>query len=179
MTIICAYKRNGKIWMGSDSRVTSDHYKSSEDTPKLFRKGNWLFGISGLSDIRILAEREIAKIDVLSIESIEMLMDKVLEGGKFIPFEGDGLRRYPYEMIVANGSDWFPARFWEANGTALLYECTNNFTAIGSGHAYASGAYFAQDEIAERDPQELLRTCIEAAIWSRTDCGGDIIVMEV
>ena len=148
MSVVCAIKENGKVYIGSDSQCTSRGSRTSLSNPNNYKI--WKYdGVDNCMFAHVGAVREgqIIKVEDDLVDDLDVLYDRI--NFKFviknlIPRIATALERYSCKKPEENGMD--SSLFFAYNDK--LYAINNDFCvldiddycAIGSGSPEAKGS---------------------------------------
>lgn len=182
MTICCALKSEGSVWIGSDTKVGNSYFISPVSFNK-WRRANariwWCAAgparVYTLVDLKELSG-EISVSTVLVVEKFAALMRKLVAEDYNEPDEkreAAGPKEYDHDFIMAT-KDRVVAM--SSLGDCLDYG--DNFCAIGSGRYLAYGAAMVAQRL-NSPPEYTIRVALEAACKYDPGCGGDLFIQRV
>lgn len=179
MTIIVAYRDDARkeVWIGSDSRVTSDRFIWPETAKKWLDCGRWVIGVSGSAMIaRVVRDKA---SDLGQCETAEGVADMLMAEFKERDFkrcDHNGPPCYEQDLIIATKSEVFSVA-----GNGIVAAPDHGFAAVGSGDDFAYGAAYAIMSVAQGaiSGDVICRVAVEAACQYSSDCGGKIVVEKV
>ena len=174
MTCIIAFSHNDKVYMAGERGHSDSSILAASKQPKIFKINDYLLGYSGATgqgqliayrfsfpsvpravDVNEYMVSEIAPLLRTFYQSYEINTDKEEDCADFIV----GVKGRVFEI------------------SSYDFQCVEyDITAIGSGREYALGAYHAISQY-EIDPEQILRTCVEAAIEYSPSCKDPIDIL--
>ena len=169
MTIVCAVRKNNRVWIGSDTSSVNNNC-IFETGPKWIRVNSWMVGHSG--DARVM--------DLLSnfenrSYSITDLTDTIRESLRKDKFTVDdeykgGPECYGQSFLITDKEG-----LWHIDNVFSIVPIENYF-AIGAGRDFALGAGHAVHGLSGRDQiLAMLEAAMKWSVW----CGGNPWVLEV
>lgn len=173
MTIVCAYRSAcGEIWLGADTRVSSEGFIYPVRLAKWERLGRWALAMTGSQTVQDLACRLSGKIIEcgVAIEVARCLHDGMREAGWEPQENKGGIACFNTNGILASADG-----VWLVSGSGVVDVPSWGFAAAGSGEDFAWGAAYVAHRM-RHPPDVVVRNAVEAAIEFRSDCGGDVIV---
>ncbi len=175
MTIIVAQKckATGDIWIGSDSRISSDGFIYPSYAQKWVPSHDgWWIGVCGSNRALNLVTEYPAKWGGgNAFDTANSIRDLLKEDGWNEDDDKGGAPMFKNSYILA--SNLFGV--WAVSSNFCVTNFHYEFCAEGSGHQYAYGAAFC----AQGHPQHIIPVAIGAAIKYDADCGGDIFVRRI
>ncbi|MHA1817327.1 MAG: hypothetical protein ACTSX1_15100 [Candidatus Heimdallarchaeaceae archaeon] len=158
------------IYMGSDGIATTDEgEKRPIKATKLFKNGKYLMGFSG----SVRAGQVIFARDFKPPEDIYKLPDEMREHmsnrGTLMIGESQ------VQMFNGNFLIGFESKLYEILMDFQLNETLGNYTAIGSGAAYALGSLYSTKGMMI-SPRARVEMALEAACEYDMSCGKPLIV---
>jgi ATP-dependent protease HslVU (ClpYQ) peptidase subunit len=168
MSIIVAISDGKRVCMASDSQVGSGGNKMPTKTPKIYRRGDYLFGVVGsMITGHFLADHVIEADNILSAaENYGSELRQWASERNYLQSE-DGLQVVACSTLIAHKS-----RIVLVDGTGSAVEPEFDWWAIGSGELAARGAIWALTCIPDMDSEEKARMAVEAACKLEEGCGG-------
>jgi len=173
VTIVCAYKTDRSVWIGSDSRVSAHGMIVSSDTDKWYHINGVSIGLAGSArSLSILSEW---RWNAQTIPGFVRDFRTALANDNWESTDRDGNggpADYPCDMLIVDRDK----DLWLVNGdgSAIMVK---TFAAIGSGAPYAYGA--AYNAAAHYAPPDLINHVLRAACAYDPDCGGTLVVREI
>ena len=168
MSVICALKSDDGVWIGADSRVTSNGNIAPVEYQKWRRtaEGIW-WGISGHLRLSSIVG------DLPGVKTVGDFAAAIRNAVKYDGWSADdGKHGLPpdfcFDVIAVVDGE-----VYEIGGGGSVIYYGWSFCAQGSGYEYAYGAAFALDEI---EPEVIIRTAIEAACRYDSGCGEPIFM---
>lgn len=166
MTCIVALVHDKKVYIGTDSAVTSDDIVRITNDSKVFNKKNIVFGFAG--SLRAL---QLLKYNMELPERDDSVSDLGYLSGNILNFiqatydewlstkHDNGQSYFHGEMIIL-----YNKKLYEADATYSLLPIVTNYTAIGSGAQYALGALRATEfQHVDMQPKERIELALSAA----------------
>lgn len=177
MTVICALRDGDKVWIGSDSRMTSGggHIYAGAHQ-KWIHWGDWWIGISGtprLANVIALAPVPPADASVLEIVNTLRRLTKEDDWSAGSPGNGNGGPQDNGHNAIIVTPD---RRVFDLGCRWSVTEAFDNFTACGSGCEYAYGAAYASRE---KPLGQIVMTALQAACVMSATCGEPLFVQQV
>jgi ATP-dependent protease HslVU (ClpYQ) peptidase subunit len=172
MTCILGLKRDGKVYMGSDSRYLDGWHIHRSPNPKIFRVGNMLIGTSGsnrVSDIlqyNLIVEEE----DMWPDNPAEYVAREVIPEMQACLKEHDGMEGMKDSAIMVA----YQGCLFIIGEDFSLSEI-ESYEAIGAGAKYALGYIYAMHKTAFL-PRELIEKALECAAYFSASCAGPWVV---
>lgn len=174
MTCIIAFSHNDKVYMAGERGHSDSSILAASKQPKIFRINDYLLGYSGATgqgqliayrfsfppvpravDVNEYMVSEIAPLLRTFYQSYEINTEKEEDCADFIV----GVKGRVFEI------------------SSYDFQCVEyDVTAIGTGREYSLGAYHALCNY-EIDPEQILRTCVEAAIEYSPSCKDPIDIL--
>lgn len=179
MTVLIALKTLEGVWIGSDSRISSEAETVTDDFQKWRRAdvGLW-WGAAG--SIRVYSfpglyfDPLLATTPLVVCESLRNFakIDGWAEGdgrhGDPVDYQFNALAATPYEIIRYAGS-----------GAHVQITRPGAFTAIGTGAPYALGALAALQDRPGISPEDAVLSALGAAVRFDQGCGGELFIKEI
>jgi ATP-dependent protease HslVU (ClpYQ) peptidase subunit len=183
MTVIMALKREGEVWLGSDTRITEGDYKldypiSGDMDSKLLFLENAVIGASGMVTIRNYLELFLTKGKNAqhSFESKLKVIEFFLSFKRFLKKEGliEGAGPIEAQWLVATPTQIFTV---DQDGAVLEYP---EMCIIGSG-TYSARAVL--EYMIAYQPSlsatRMLERAHDITLRHNLSCGGKQMVMNV
>jgi len=156
MTAIVGVTQGTRVYMGSDSAISSDEYIGRSANPKIFKKKGLLIGGAGSSRCwtliknnlfpRVRQKKELA-IDYIESAVVSGIRKVVKENGG--PMEG-------YTFLVG-----YRGKLFEVMDDWGVCEYIENYAAIGSGYLPCLGSLYTTAHW--KDPVKRIRVALEAS----------------
>ena len=186
MTIIVAVTASNKaVWMGADSIVTQIEGKTYSSKypvayPKVFRRGNMLFGAAGDG----LFEQMLRFDFVIPRRAARMDPDAYVAGpfsrALFAEMEKRNLMKDVSETNLLLG---YCGRIYELQPNPIIERSGRGFAATGSADAYAMGSLVEKLRKPPKDSEEgagaIVRAACAVAIELCPQCGGEISLLRL
>lgn len=138
-------KSNGSIWMGSDSSCNLDDSTNTINTPKVFIKDNFIFGIAGYMRLGNIIQYifdipENTEYDIMQymVRTFIPALIKCLQSNGFLD-DSEGNIGIPGSCILVG----YQGRVFQIDSNFQIFESTNEYHAIGSGAQIALGSLYA------------------------------------
>jgi ATP-dependent protease HslVU (ClpYQ) peptidase subunit len=138
-------KSNGSIWMGSDSSCNLDDSTNTINTPKVFIKDNFIFGIAGYIRLGNIIQYifdipENTEYDIMRymVRTFIPALIKCLQSNGFLD-DSEGNIGIPGSCILVG----YQGRVFQIDSNFQIFESTNEYHAIGSGAQIALGSLYA------------------------------------
>lgn len=162
MTCIIALQDDRHVFMGADTLAVDEATAHPMRQDKIFRRGEFLFGVSGTMRTGQLLEHQ---FEVPPIEKGQDLLTYMV--GTFVPRYRDCLKEAEY-LIMKEGQATNPddvivavrRRLFVVDGNFSVYEPRANYLVIGSGQDVARGALFVTGHM---EPKKRIERALEAA----------------
>ena len=165
MTCIVAIKDQGKLYFGADSHLSEKDYSFAMRSPKIYRKGPFVFGYSG--SVRagkvFQYDLQLPPVDYLNLdrymnsEFITALMD-CAERNRLLIDEEKESNDIADLIVGING------RLWEIQSHVQSVELNVEYMASGSGAKVALGSLYSTKNL---PPKQRVKLALEAsAIYS-------------
>lgn len=162
MTVIVALKEGDRIYFGADSCVGGTH-ESIIGRPKIFKRGEFLFGASGyLRSLQLLAYSVTFPPIMTGQDHYHYLINSVIPCIKR-GFAQHGNLEIVDEIESLNNSAFliaFRGNIYTVSPDAAIDEWVEGYGAIGSGSKYALGSFCSTEG---RPAEERVRMALEAA----------------
>lgn len=169
MTCIVALEYDSKVYMGADSQMTQGETKFVSRDPKIFKRGDMLFGCSGWTRTNqlLMYALDIPEREMTRQTGMPYHTDMRYLVNQFVPavrqcFKDAGFTSYN------DGEE--EGEFFMFGYKGVIYQLESNFQitscidgnmAIGSGCQYALGSLYTSLEV--QDPVSRIRTALFAA----------------
>lgn len=173
MTCIVGIEHNDEVWMGGDSVGIDDRNrdKTTIESPKVFRRGEFLIGVTG--DSRTLQTFKYhlsfgAPPDVVDPEEwlatvfVEAVREACRRTGA-MGKDGEGREATSNSMIGFRGC------VYVVDSSFGVVRSTNSYEAIGCGAPYALGALYIAKQHGSGSPEHVVQAALEA---SAHHCAG-------
>ena len=159
MSTVVGVKHEGEIWIGGDSRATSDEgYIRPSPYTKVFRNANCLVGVIGsprggqmITDTFFNLEGDI-DIEALPDAIREQFSDKGC-----LVVDDQNVQLQKCNFIVG-----YHGKLYEILADFTLYEVAD-YTAIGSGCMMALGSLYTTELIGGMNPEKRITLALKAA----------------
>jgi ATP-dependent protease HslVU (ClpYQ) peptidase subunit len=173
MSCIIGLIQNKKVYLGADSFATTDQ---GERRPiianKLFRNGKYLIGFAGsVRGGRLLADPS-CKLPTNILKLADAIQDLFVKKGCVTQTEDCGL------LQLCNFLIGYKGKLYEIMSDFQMSEVSGNFTAVGSGAAYAMGALYVMQKTSA-SPESKITRALEAASLFATTVGPPFIIKTV
>lgn len=180
MTCIVALKKDGKVWIGGDRRVSyggpniTPPTKPPEDLPfpKIIQKDGFAFGFSGNRGIQDLFEWSVGSFD-FSQKKFDDLISQVQNVISLLQTTGSILvcNKQQIGVVIKNDNGLFRYPAIRHSGLGL------EFNVAGVGLEAVTGSLYSSREV---QPDRLIRQAIGAvAMMYPNVVGGDIDVYQL
>lgn len=171
MTVIAGIAKDNIVYIGADRGASDEDSIVSLLSPKVYIRGDWIFGYSGSLGTGQLMQC-IVMPDILEGEDpfIVLRMDIVEALKVAIDSYGNDSSDHAADFIIGCKGRLFEFST-EDWGVAEVKE-----VAIGSGGAFALGSIYSTSHI--DNPIVRLRTAIESAITYSPSCQGPIDILQ-
>lgn len=178
MSIVVAFVRDGKVYMGSDSRTTANiAYITSS---KVWKKGDILYGVVGNADACAAIQHGCKlppgffKNSAVTAENVELehfIYHSVLSRVKEAMVKA-GVAEPVFNLLVG----WEGRLFIVEENS--VFEVLRGYAAIGSAEQIAYGALYAKTSQrgVKPDPENVVRCAIDACNELSPDCGKPVVV---
>lgn len=162
--IVGLIDEQGNIYMAGDAAVSSGYDLTIKRTPKVFAKGDMVFGIAGYwrlgQVIQYLYEFPEHPADM---ETEEYIVAYFVEGlREALKEAGHARKEQEQEHHGSSILVGYRGQLFEIEGNYQVTDADTDFYAIGSGAPYALGALYARQE-QETEPLLRLKQSLEAA----------------
>ncbi len=169
MTCIVGIEHDGKVYMGADSQMTQGNTKYITRHPKVFKKGNMLFGCCNWlrTSQLLMYSFEIPKRETVVQTGSPVVPDMSYLVNQFIPSLRQCFKEAGF-MTYKDGED--EGEDFMLGYKGVIYEVERNFQivssvdgsmAMGSGWQYALGSLYTTLE--NPDPVARINTALYAA----------------
>ena len=169
MTCIVAVAEGGKVFMGGDSMGTAGWNSRVLATPKVFRKGPFLFGVCGSMRMGQLLQYKLAIPDQDGIPDMTYIMGPVLDAVR------ECLRVGGFAKVSNNQETGgfcfigYKGKIYQFDDDYGVIVVAGDFAAMGSGDMSALGAMMA---MVGTPPRERIERALEiSAYFSAGVCG--------
>lgn len=166
MSCVIGLVDNGKIFFGADGFATTE---DGERRPiycnKIFKNKEYLIGYTGSVRTGQLVEPAYFDAPDNISELAEALRQHLYALGCVATAEG-GISMQTSNFLIA-----YKDKLYEILMDFQLNEVLGNFTAIGSGAAYAMGAMHVLDKASNIEPIKKLELALQAASFFHTSVG--------
>lgn len=174
MTIIVAQKckMTGDVWIGSDSRISSDGFIYPSPAQKwIVSHDEWWIGVCGAARALILVTEYPDEWGGKDAFAVANSIRRLLQNDGWNEQENKGYApSYQSSYILAS-----KLGVWAVSSNFCVTDFGYEFCAEGSGHQYAYGVSFC----AQDDPMHTIPMAIKAAIKYDADCGGEIFMRRI
>lgn len=169
MSIICALKIQGSVWIGSDGRVTDGNFICPESVYKWRKLGKVWVGLTGNTRSWLLIDGN--EYDTAE-DAHACLRAKIEADGWCSDDDVSGPKSHGVSSIYVDA-----VGVWHGHSSGSLTNFGGSFCAEGSGREYAYGAAHVYDSGEEFDsPREIMYKAVTAAIRYDVNCGGNVFV---
>jgi len=170
MSTVIGIKKGNNVWIGSDSRgTTDDGYIRPIECIKVFRNGPYLIGFIG------------------TVRGGQILMEQFYDPPESIEEFPDDLREYLAEKgCLAIEDDHTQTQLcnflvgFEGNLYEILSDFhlgrVDNYTAIGSGSHFAFGSLYTAERRGLKDPVKRIQLALETSAHFDVSTAGPFIV---
>lgn len=179
MTCIIGLEHNGKVYLGCDSQVSFGDTKQSTRLDKIFKRGEFLFGVAGYPRIAQILEHSLPLIPQTPSQSdISYLCDTFSKSVKNVFDENDiGNKDYDGShygsSIVIFG---YRKNLYELDSNYQIIQFSDEFTAIGSGADLALGAMYVLNDL---QPKQRILKALEASAYFSIGVSKPFKVMSI
>ncbi len=165
MSCIIGLVQDGKLYMASDGiATTADGEKRPIVATKIHWNGNYLIGYSGgVRTGQLVAEGKLFAPPKEIINFPEAIREHLQEHGSMMVDDAQ-LHIQNCNFLIG-----YEGKLWEILVDFQLNEVYGEYTAIGSGAAYAMGSLFSTKD--EQDPEKRLTLALQAACEYDMSCG--------
>lgn len=162
MTVIAGFVDREKVWIGGDSAGVSGWELTLRSDPKVFRKGDFLFGFTSSFRMGQLlrykfkapTDRESDAFCYMAAEFVDAVRD-CLKGGGFASKSNE----------VESGGSFlvgYRSRLFQVHGDYQVAETLDGYDACGCGDSAAKGALFATQGL-KLPPKKRMEIVLKAA----------------
>lgn len=166
MTCIVGYVDKGKVWIGGDSAATAgyDKYIYHAEEPKVFKRDNIIFGMTGSSRIGQLIryaleiptkEEGCADIVYLSNQLMPAML-KCFKNHQMFKIKDERIEESWGAIIGFNG------KIYRVDGNFNLMRTNKNYVAHGAGQDFALGVFYALQD-SNIGPKTKITKALEAS----------------
>lgn len=162
MTLICALRRGGETWIGSDQYGTFADGVRVRTGPKWIL-GAWAIGHAGALRAKNLIQANMECLSHNEPFEVANAIRELLHTDRWSILDRPGdPENYDQNWILASGRG-----VWVVDASFSIVP-SKEFVADGSGRDYALGAA----AVAEGGPKQVLEAAIRATVKLVTHCGG-------
>ena len=171
MSCVVGLVHNGKIYMGSEGLATTNEgEKRPIITNKVFRNGKYLFGFTGsVRTGQLVYPRNFTPPNDV-FELPDAIREHLSIKGSLLTGEDQMQIHGSNFMIGINGV------LYELLIDFQLNEVAGDFSAIGSGGAYALGSLFTTRKSYKMKPESRVKKALEAACEYDASCGPPFMI---
>lgn len=180
VTCIAGVAEAGKVWIGGDSRCTEGTRAYQIVEPKVFRKGEMIFGCCGAARYGEIMKYAFDLPEHPKGMSVEKYLHTLFVAEVRGILAEQGFMKSENEVVeVSNGSAIFGYRghLWWLDDDLGIGRAHDNFNAIGTGDAYALGALSVLPKTMR--PAHRVRTALEVAARHDMACGAPFKVLSL
>lgn len=179
MTCIAAIVDSGKVWMGGDSLAAAGWECTSLANPKVFIRGEFLFGSCGEVRFGQLLQWSLVLpaphesqdlFGFMCTDFITAIRDCFKAGGWA---EKDKEKEKGGDFLVG-----FRGRIFEIESNYQIIEHTNPYACCGSGQAYACGSLYSTRDN-KHSPEKRIRMALEAAEHHNMGVRGPFTILSL
>lgn len=165
MTCIAAVAADGRVWMGGDSAGVDERFSlQSCDETKVWRSGEFLFGMSGSYRAAQLVRYQLTlPVDDGSMEARAYITGPFVDALRNVLADGGALTNrngHPEEFTDSAVLVGYRGRLYEVMDDFGVGETSDGFAAIGSGYPWALGAMAATPDL---KPRRRVLTALKAS----------------
>jgi len=176
MTCIIACSHNDKVYMAGERGNSDSSIILSSNLPKIFQLNNYLFGYSGITGQGQLVQYRFSFPDIpKNMNTTEYMISEFTPALRtfFTSYEINTDKEEDCaDFIVGVKGKVYEISSWD-------FQCQEyNVTSIGSGREYSLGSYYAMNKY-DMSMEEILRTCVEAAIEYSPSCAGPVDILSL
>ena len=162
MTCIVGVQKGGKVWLGGDSAASSRSMIEVISTPKVFKRGRFIYGFSGDYRTGQIVQHAFKEPDrrasvdptvYMSTTYVDALRKQLAHSGALA--NDNGAEEANIWLLIGYAGELF----YLDNGFAIL-RFAADYSAIGSGSDFALGALAATPNM---PPALRVRRALEAA----------------
>jgi ATP-dependent protease HslVU (ClpYQ) peptidase subunit len=184
MTCIVGLSINGAVLMGADNQTTSGYLKIGHATtsPKVFRRSNLLFGISGSVRAQNVLQTRFTPPERAADEPDDLSYLVTIVESLRVLFRDAGIAKIE-NAVENNGEDGsslligYHGRLFQISSDWSILEPSLPYIAIGSGREYALGSMHALSKTSA--PQKTVRAALMAAAEFDIYCSGPFVIEEL
>ena len=172
-------KKTGKVYLGGDSATTKGAQRMIRAEPKVYKRGEILFGGAGNSVVsQVLSHIASDPSVVEKQDPLGYILNEFIPSfKKFLRQadqlrEKDGVATVPNEFLVA-----FRGELFSISSDFDVFTSLDDYMAIGSGEEYALGSLYST-KYSDLKPEERLFMALEAASKHDSYVGGPLQVVD-
>jgi ATP-dependent protease HslVU (ClpYQ) peptidase subunit len=164
MTCIVGYIDKKKVYIGGDSAGSTEYRITIRKDPKVFKKGNMIFGFT--SSFRM---GQLLQFDLKIPSHPKNMSDYEYMVSKFIKAVRVCFKQGAYTSInngVEEGGHFlvgYKSNLYKIEADFQVQLGYSNYMALGAGEYYALGALHAASEIGKLLPEEIVTLALQAA----------------
>jgi ATP-dependent protease HslVU (ClpYQ) peptidase subunit len=182
VTVIAGIAKGGRVWIGSDSVASNDHYMAwNLAEPKAFKSGPFLIGLAGSPRVKQLIKYKLnLKDDPRQSDALEFMCTEFIDrlravlgdnGSKASKDNIDGVAGFSWIMVGFRGRLFVIMSDFQVMERRVCYD------AIGCGGDYALGSLY-ESSSSKLSPKQRIEAALKCAETLSAGVRGPFTILE-